>query len=155
MKLFKLFQRFLDESATFPTYVVENITESKEGLMVHYRLRMKSQTMKQHLTNIVLDDEMINMFDPKTVRTLTYLLLKDCLSPDLSLDFQKLDADIDASTIRFKSKSTGKVEELTLSQISKDRALINKLDPKEAHRIGFHLGYKEGHEDAKQLFAKQ
>ncbi len=155
MKLIKLFKDFLKEGSHQPPYIVEDVSTEKCGLYVHYRLRGKSNTIKQKLEEILLDDNSINMFDQKTIRTLTYLLLRDSLSPKMSIQAQKLNENADSHIMKIKSEGSNLTQEITASDLSQNKEMIEKLTSKEAHRIGYLVGYKEGFDEAKQIMKRK
>jgi hypothetical protein len=93
------------------------------------------------VSDIIIDNDFIEGFDQKTIRTLTYLATTEKMKPDYSINILQLGSDPDDYIFGIKSKG-GRISK-TLSEMSKDKLLLSKLSPLDANRIGYLAGIRD------------
>jgi hypothetical protein len=85
---------------------------------------------------------LIDGLDNKTVRTLTYMATVERLKPDYSIVVQQMTQEVDEYILELKSRS-GAIVKKSAVELSKDSALLAKLNPIEANRVGYMAGVCE------------
>lgn len=65
------------------------------------------------------------------------------LKPDYSIVVQQLGSEVDDYILEIRSRNSKKTDRKSLSEMSKDKLLLSKFSPVDAHRIGYLSGVKE------------
>jgi hypothetical protein len=86
---------------------------------------------------IVANDQVLEGFSKKDIRTLTYFATNEIRKPKYKILVQEF-SDV-LNKIKFKLGMRGSAEpvEKTAEQISLDKELLNKLNAEDAHLVGF------------------
>ena len=99
--------------------------------------------IEKNISDIVTDINLLDGFDTKTIRTLTYMATVERLKPDYSIVVQHLGSEVDEYILEIRSKNGKRIAKKTPSEMSKDKSLLSKFSPIDANRIGYLAGVKE------------
>ena len=139
-----MLKEFMVDAANKPRYEVVDIYECKKTGFTKAVIRLSERhTIEKNISEIIVDNEFIEGLDNKTIRTLTYMATVERLKPDYSIVVQKMTDEVDEYILEIKSKSGCTTIKKSSSELSKDKALIAKLNPVEANRIGYMAGVRE------------
>lgn len=92
---------------------------------------------EKNISDIIMDNELIEYLDSKTVRTLTYIATIERLKPDYSIVVQQMTDEIDEFILEIKSKNSAETIKKSPSELSKDK------DSVDANRSGYMAGVRE------------
>lgn len=135
---------FLTETATKPQYQIVDIFECKSTGLIKVVIKLSSShIITKPLEEIIIDNNFIENFDKKTIRTLSYLATIEKLKPDYSVELQKPTDLTDEYILEIKSKRTGQTFIISPTTLSKDKKLLSKFDVHDANRIGYLAGVRE------------
>lgn len=139
-----LLKEFKTEIANKPQYEIVDLLECKKtGFTVAIVKLSERHTIEEYICDLINNNELISYFDPITIRTLTYLATLEQLQPDCSIVMQKMTAEVDEYILEIKSKKERCITKTSPSELSKNKVLIAKFNPVEAHRIGYMAGVRE------------
>lgn len=99
--------------------------------------------IEKNISDVVTDINLLDGFDTKTVRTLTYMATVERMKPDYSIVVQQLGSEIDEYILEIRSKNGKQTVKKSPSEMSKDKTLLSKLSPIDANRVGYLAGVKE------------
>ncbi len=138
-----MFKEFVTETTTKSQYEIVNLYEcEKTGFMKAVIKLSERHFVEKNISDIVIDNALLEGFDKKTIRTLTYMATVERLRPDYSIVVQQLTGEVDDYMLEIKSKN-GAAFRKSPSELSKDKNLLSKLTPLEANRVGYMAGVRE------------
>lgn len=154
-KILKNSKVFLSEAkgkSTFtPIYRVVEISKSDEDEYVAtIQLVQRQVTFTMKPEEILAQDNLVDCFSPRDIRTLTYIGYLELNNPKYRILAQKLSSTNDEMLFALKKKGEKKILIKTANEISKDSSLINNLPQKDAHRVGYTTGTKHILEEKRQ-----
>lgn len=150
--LASMLKEFMVETTTRHQYEVVDIFECKRTGFTKGVIKLSERHTKEaNISDIIMDNELIENLDPKAVRTLTYIATVERLKPDYSIVVQKMTSEVDEYILEIKSKQSGEISNKTPSELSKDKNLIAKFNPLEANKIGYLAGVRETVKEYQQI----
>ncbi|CEG62185.1 hypothetical protein [Legionella micdadei] len=142
--LFLMFKEFVAETTNRSQYEIVDIYECKKTGFTKAVVKLSERhTIEKNISDIVLDNELIEGLDTKTVRTLTFMATVENLKPDYSIVVQQMTPEVDEYLLVIKSKKNRTTTKKSPSELSRDKDIIAKFDPVEANRIGYMAGVRE------------
>ncbi|KTD43010.1 hypothetical protein [Legionella parisiensis] len=139
-----MLKEFVAETAKKPKYEIVDIFECKKTGFTKAVIKLSERhTKEKNISDIIMDNELIENLDPKTVRTLTYMATVERLKPDYSIVVQHMTPEVDEYLLEIKSKSKATTIKKSPSELSKDKDLIARFKPEDANRIGYMAGVRE------------
>lgn len=139
-----MLREFIAETAKKPQYEIVDIFECKKTGFTKAVVKLSERHIKEkNISDIIMDNELIDNLDSKTVRTLTYIATVERLKPDYSIVVQHMTSEVDEYLLEIRSKSKAATIKKSPSELSKDKELIAKFKPEEANRIGYLAGVRE------------
>lgn len=139
-----MLKEFAAETAKKPQYEIVDIFECKKTGFTKAVVKLSERHIKEkNISDIIMDNELIENLDSKTVRTLTYIATVERLKPDYSIVVQHMTSEVDEYLLEIKSKSKATTIKKSPSELSKDKELIAKFKPEDANRIGYMAGVRE------------
>ncbi len=140
---FLLLKEFMTEATAKPQYKVVDIIECKKTGVTQAVIQMvQRHNHIKNVVDIVLDDTLIDFFDSKTVRALTYIATVERLKPEYSIVVQQMTDEIAEYILEIKTRNNTTLKK-SASEISKDHQFIAKFNAVDAHRIGYMAGIWE------------
>jgi hypothetical protein len=139
-----MLKEFMVEGASKPHYEIVDIFECKKTGFTKAVIKLSERHIKEkNISDIIMDNELIENLDTKTVRALTYIATVERLKPDYSIVVQQMTSEVDEYILEIKSKSSGAILRKSPSDLIKDKDLISKFNSIEANRIGYMAGVRE------------
>ncbi|MFO9238423.1 hypothetical protein SC979_09990 [Legionella pneumophila serogroup 1] len=139
-----MLKEFVAETAKKPKYEIVDIFECKKTGFTKAVIKLSERhTKEKNISDIIMDNELIENLDPKTARTLTYMATVERLKPDYSIVVQHMTPEVDEYLLEIKSRSQATTIKKSPSELSKDKVLIAKFKPEDANRIGYMAGVSE------------
>ncbi|MGC1181337.1 hypothetical protein [Legionella sp.] len=139
-----MLKEFTAETAKKSKYeIVDIVACAKTGFTKAVIKLSERHTKEQNISDIIMDDELIENLDSRTIRTLTYMATVERLKPDYSIVVQHMTSEIDEYLLEIKSRSKVATIKKSPSELSKDKNLIAKFKPEDANRIGYMAGVRE------------
>lgn len=139
-----MFKEFLDEAVTELPYEIVDIYECDKTSFTKAVIKISERhVIDKYISDIIIDNKLIESFDGKTVRALTYMATLERLKPDYSIVVQQMTAEVDEYILEIKSKNSTTILKKSPSEISKDHELVAKFNPIEANQIGYMAGVFE------------
>lgn len=139
-----MLKEFVTETAKKPQYEIVDIFECKKSGFTKAVIKLSERhTQEKNISDIIMDNELIENLDAKTVRTLTYMATVERLKPDYSIVVQHMTPEVDEYLLEIKSREKATTIKKTPSALSKDKELIAKFNPVDANRIGYMAGVRE------------
>lgn len=149
----KMLKEFLAEKIEKSEYEILELFEcSKTGFTKAVIKLSGRHTIEKYISDIVVDNDFLEAFDKKTIRTLTYMATVERLKPDYSVIGQQLGEEADDYILQIHSRSDHKNIDKTLAEIVKDKTLLSRLSPIDANRIGYLAGIKDAVDDFKSKY---
>lgn len=139
-----LFKEFMSDLVTKSHYQILDIYECKQTGFTKAIINLGGRhSIEKSISDIVTDMNLLEGFDKKTIRTLTYMATVERLKPDYSIVVQQLGSEVDDYILEIRSRNRLEVSKKSPSEVSKDKALLAKFSPIDANRIGYLAGIKE------------
>lgn len=139
-----MLKAFLAEAAQKPKYEIVDIFECKKTGFTRAVIKLSERhTKEKNISDIIIDNELIENLDNITVRTLTYIATVERLKADYSIVVQHMTPEVDEYLLEIKSKFNAAIITKSPSELSKDRELIAKFNPEDANKIGYMAGVRE------------
>ncbi|HAT8648912.1 TPA: hypothetical protein JA989_12280 [Legionella pneumophila] len=139
-----MLKEFVAETAKKPRYEIVDIFECKKTGFTKAVIKLSERhTKERNISDIIMDNELIENLDTKTVRTLTYIATVERLKPDYSIVVQHMTPEVDEYLLEIKSKSNATTIKKSPSELSKNKNLIEKFNSADANRIGYLAGVRE------------
>ncbi|HHF7368192.1 TPA: hypothetical protein ACPSKY_003346 [Legionella bozemanae] len=139
-----ILKEFVAETAKKAKYEIVDIFECKKTGFTKAVIKLSERhTKEKNISDIIMDNELIENLDPTTVRTLTYMATVERLKPDYSIVVQHMTPEIDEYLLEIRSRSKATTLKKFPSELSKDKDLIAKFKPEDANRIGYMAGVRE------------
>lgn len=138
------FKEFFSDLAKKSEYEILDIYECQKTGFTRAEIKLSGRhIIEKNISDIVTDFSLLEGFDKKTIRTLTYMATVERLKPDYSIVVQQLGGEVDDYILEIKSRNGKKTDKKSPSEMSKDKSLLSKFSPVDAHRIGYLAGVKE------------
>lgn len=139
-----MFKEFVAETAKRPLYEVVDLYECQKTGFTRIVICLGGRhTIEKNISDVIIDNELIEYLDKKTVRTLTYLATLEKMKPDYSVVVQKLGDEVDDYILEIKSRNKRTVLQTSPTDLIKNHELLSKFSPLDANRIGYLAGVKE------------
>ncbi|HHU0122950.1 TPA: hypothetical protein ACT9L9_003046 [Legionella pneumophila] len=139
-----MLKEFIAETAKKPQYEIVDIFECKKTGFTKAVIKLSERhTKEKNISDIIMDNVLIENLDTKTVRTLTYMATVERLKPDYSIVVQHMTPEVDEYLLEIRSKSKAITIKKSPSELSKDKELIAKFKPEDANKIGYMAGVRE------------
>jgi hypothetical protein len=117
---------------------VAEVAQDKSGdYIVTIQFIGKSNGIRIKPEELLADDQMVDQFSPKDIRTLTYLGYLGINSPKYKILARKLSEDSDQMLFAIHKKGDAKYTIKTAQEISSSPEILESLPQKDAHDIGF------------------
>lgn len=143
-RFFLIIKEFIVETANKSRYEVVDVYDCKKtGLKKAVIKLSERHIIEKNISDIIIDNALIEGLDKKTIRTLTYIATVERLKPDFSIVVQQMTNEVDEYILEIKSKSSCSIIKKSPSEITKDKALIANFNPLEANSIGYMAGVFE------------
>lgn len=153
--LVRLFREFLKDTESKKYHKVVDVLECrKTGVTTVVYLIDGRRTKTRNVVDVVADDTLIEFFEPRTVRALTYIATVERLKPEYSIVVQQMTDEIAEFILEIKSRNQPQTFKKSAQEISRDLNLISRFNAVEAHRIGYMAGVWETVREH-QLLAQQ
>ena len=142
--LYVMFKEFMSETAVQDQYEIVDIYECKKTGFTKAIIKLSNRhVIEKNISEIVIDNGLLELFDKKTIRTLTYMATVERLKPDYSIVVQQMSHQVDDYILEIKSKNDAKTLKKSPIEITKDKALVAQFNPIDANRIGYMAGVRE------------
>lgn len=138
----RVFEIFFDVKKNFqrtlePTYRLLKVEEQDDGkFTIFAQMINKNITVQYAPEEILTDDKLTNSFSPCDIRALTYLGYLGINSPKYKI-LAKEYCDNNQTIFILQKKGENKIEAKTASEITTDDGIINNLNQKDAHIVGY------------------
>lgn len=133
--------RYINNSSGYkPSYkLVEIFKNEDDEYIVHIQIINKKLVFYTKPQEILMDDEFVDQFSPRDIRTLTYLGYLSLNKPEYSITAQRV---IESNKILFAIKHNPKDKIIikTANQIINEQDIISRMSPTDAVKIGYALG---------------
>lgn len=150
-----MFKEFISDLAKKSEYKIIGIYEcQKTGFTIAEVKLSGRHIIKKNISDIVTDLALLEGFDKKTIRTLTYMATVERLKPDFSIVVQRLDSEVDDYILEIRSRNGEEITKKTPFEMSKDKSLLSKFSPVDANRIGYLAGVNETVKEFKMRITK-
>lgn len=139
-----------NEKATYtPTYrILEILCDEEECYTVNVQLIGKSAIFNAKPEELLSNDNIVDQFSPRDIRTLTYLGYLGINTPKYKLLAKRL---VDDNKIIFAVKKRGSKEIVikTAKEIINEQEIISSLHPYDAKTIGYTVASESFQEERK------
>lgn len=102
---------------------------------------------------IVTDDQILEGFSKKDIRTITYYACEELKKPKCKVMSHSFSNKLNKIIFLIKKLGSSKFIEKTAADISSDKEMINQLTPEDAHRVGYLCG-SEAVDEEKEMLKK-
>lgn len=139
-----MFKEFLQEVTIQPKHKIVDIYECKKTGFIKAIVQLSNRhTIEKNISDIVIDIKLLDGFDTKTIRTLTYMATVERLKPDYSIVVQTMAGEVEDYILEIKSKHDDATFKKSSIEITKDQEMLSKFTPLDANRIGYMAGVSE------------
>lgn len=134
-----------------PTMRVAAVEQDKVGdYIVTIQFVGKNTVVKAKPEELLADDQMVDQFSPRDIRTLTYLGYLGINAPKYKVLARKLSEDSDQMLFAIHKKGESKYTIKTAQEISSTPEILESLPQKDAHDIGFVTATEEQETNKRQ-----
>jgi hypothetical protein len=139
--IFKNFNESRKKASFTPSYRIVEISQLKhEEYVVTIQLINKTMTFHAKPEEILSNDDLVDQFSPRDVRTLTYLGYLSIHAPKYKILAQRLSETNDKTIFALRKKADGEVIVKTADEILKEKEILHNLCILDAHSVGYSLG---------------
>lgn len=139
-----MFNEFISDLGRKSEYEIIDIYECQKTGFTKAAIKLSGRhIIEKNISEIVTDLTLLEGFNKKIIRTLTYMATVERLKPDFSIVVQQLGSEVDDYILEIRSRNGKEVSKKTPSEMSKDKSLLSKFSPVDANRIGYLAGIKE------------
>src|SRR5438552_2183713 len=101
-----IFKEFVSDSISNSKFQIVDIFECQKSGFIKAVIKLASRhTIEKNISEIVIDDELIEGLDKKTIRTLMYMATVEKMKPDYSIVVQQLGNEVDEYILQIKTKN--------------------------------------------------
>lgn len=134
-----------------PIYRLVEIIKSEQGeYKVVIQIISKNLTFTTKPEELLADDEIVDQFSPRDIRTLTYLGYLGINCPKYKILAQRLSTDTDKMVFAIKKKGDKNIIVKTADQIICEEEIIGGMTPTDAKTVGFVMASEGFQEEKKQ-----
>ena len=127
-----------------PIYRLASVTQDEDGsYFVTIQLINKNITFQSRPEEILAENNLVNQFSPTDVRALTYLGYLGVNSPKYKILAKNLSHQDSSIIFTVKKKGEKRPVLKRASEIARDKELLESIDPKDAHMIGYTAGMEQ------------
>ena len=108
-----------------------------EEFLVKIQLINRKLAFDKKPEDILADDEMVDQFSPRDIRTLTYLGYLGINEPKYKILAQRLSEENNQPIFALKKKGNKNIFIKTASEIANEHEILENLASKDAHIIGY------------------
>lgn len=138
--LIHLFQEFLKEK-TYPYRLVEiKFCEKREAFFTNLQFSSKNLYFEISLQKLVVNNELIESLSPPDVRLITYFACMENMEPKFYIDSWYFSKDRQEEVFTIKNRHLNYSLSKTAPEIYKEKSMLRKFNPEDAHTIGFIQG---------------
>lgn len=142
--IFVTYKEFISDFAMKSKNEILNIYECQDTGFIKAEIKLSGRhIIEKNISDIITDLSLLDGFDTKTIRTLTYMATIERLKPDYSIVVQQLGSEVDEYILEVRSRNGKQIVKKSPSEMSKDKTLLSKFSPLDANRIGYLAGIKE------------
>jgi hypothetical protein len=148
--IFETVKKIRNASAYRPSYRVIEVIKNKDGAYtVHIQVINSSSAFYAKPEELLADDNIVNLFSPLDVRTLTYLGYLGINSPKYKILAQRL---VDESNLVFvvEEKGSEGIIFKTASEIMRDNNFLQNMNAADASIIGYTSATESAVKELKQ-----
>lgn len=131
------YQNLQQQSQQDAYRIVNQETNDKGHMRLVVQIVGKSITFKASPEELAADDQILERFSRKDVRTITYYACKEIKKPKARIIFQEFREKLNKMIFGIYHRDSQNVEERTSDQISLDKDLLNEMSQEEAHLVGY------------------
>jgi len=144
------YRKMQQQSQTNDAYRIVEIDQKKDGSsLLTIQVVGKNLVFKSKPEELAADDDMIARFSRQDVRTITYFATHEIKQPKYKILMQEFCTAFNKMIFKLKKRGSEEVMQKTAEDISSDPEMIQSLDPKEAHAVGY-AAASEKHAEDKQ-----
>lgn len=145
------FAKNKNQDIFIPAYrIIEILQDSDDDYIVKVQVINKSMTFNIKPEEILAEDEIVNRFSPCDIRTLTYLGYLGINSPKYKILAKRLSENDQKLVFALKKKGNTKLVTKTADEIIKEKDILDNLNAKDAHIIGYTLATETAKAEKKQ-----
>lgn len=134
--IFQYLKSCHEDNAQKTSYKLIEILENNDDYLVVIQLIGKNTVFNAKPEEILADDQLVDRFSPKDIRTLTYLGYLGINGPKYKILAKKLSQN-EKSTFLIKKKGHKKVTVKTADQIIHETDIIQHLNAEDAKTVGY------------------
>ncbi len=146
---FQYIKNYQEKNTYKPLYKLTEILENEDEHIVVIQLIGKNIVFNAKPEDILADDQLVDRFAPRDIRTLTYLGYLGINGPKYKILAKKLSQN-DKSTFLIKKKGEKKVIVKTAEQIIHESDIIPNLNAEDAKIIGYTAASESFMQEKKQ-----
>jgi len=152
---FRTFMKSSHNHQTFtPVYRLVEIAQNDEGdYIVTIQIINKSVIFKARPEELLANDDSVDLFSPRDIRTLTYLGYLGINAPKYKVLAKRLLENDNQLVFLLKKKGEKHIIAKTAAEISKESDLLKSLDAKDAQMIGYAAAAEHFHVEQQQKTA--
>lgn len=135
--LFKQYQQAQQELKSDAYRIVDHNTDKDGQHHLTIQIVGKSVTFKSTPQKILADDDLVEHFSRKDIRTITYLACQDLEKPKHRIILQEFCQKLNRLVFGVKNPKKDEVLRKMPSEISQDKELLKTLSQEDAHLVGY------------------
>lgn len=135
--LFKQYKQAQEELKSDAYRIVDQTIDKKGQHQLIIQIVGKSVTFKSTPQKILADDNIVEHFSRKDIRTITYLACQDLEKPKHRIILQEFCQKLNRLVFGVKNPKKDEVLRKMPSEISKDKELLKSLSQEDAHLVGY------------------
>ncbi|OGT38578.1 MAG: hypothetical protein A3F11_04825 [Gammaproteobacteria bacterium RIFCSPHIGHO2_12_FULL_37_14] len=149
------FKEFIVDTSSKSQYEILDLYECGKTGFIKIIIQLSGRhIIEKNLSDVIIDNNFLEGFDKKSIRTLTYIATVEKLRPDYSVVVQSLGSEVDDYILEIRSRHNEQIVKKSPSEISKDKSLLSKFSSADANQIGYLAGMKETVKEFKMRFDK-
>lgn len=117
--------------------IVDKQIDSRGNCKLVIQVIGKSITFKAAPEDLAADDQMLERFSRKDVRTITYYACQEIKKPQARIIFKEFCEKLNRIIFGIKQRNQESIIQKSAGEISLDKNLLNNLTQEEAHLVGY------------------
>jgi hypothetical protein len=137
-EILSFIRKYFTQYTFTPLYRVIEIIENEDGeYITTIQIIKKNAVFNAKPEEILAKDNLVDLFSPRDIRTLTYLGYLGMNSPKYKILAKRLSENDDKFIFALKKKRSKKIITKTVDEITKEKEILDNLNSKDAHMVGY------------------
>lgn len=135
LKWYQLVNKHMQERSNYR--LVDILYDSEGDASLKVQIVGRTTVFECRASEIAVNDNFLEGFSKKDIRTITYLATREISRPKISILAQEIKQIVNQVVFKLSRKGSKETISKTAIELSQDKGLLNQLSPEDAHLVGY------------------